>query len=1272
MKWLCLRNSSGVALTLDDSDGLGGNSRIFYTPTTSGTYFLDAQESGVDAYGTYRIIVNSTPTAGTITLGTSLTGTVDFNGDVDRYSVYLTAGNTYAFSLNGTTLLNPYVEVQDGTGTNVASDDDSGGGLNSYVAYTPAASGTYYLAARASGNNATGSYSAQVRQLPSVSIADATVTEGNTGATNLVFTLTLSAASPIAVTVAVTTSATSTATSGIDFSATSATVTIAAGQTTATFAVPVYGDMVFEPTEVFYATLSSPSGAVIGDGTGVGRIVDNDSPYTDLPTDSFLKYQWYLYDNKGINVFPVWSSYTGRGVRVAVFDWGVDATNQDLGANVLTSLGRKASDLSVGGSPILTTDNHGTAVAGVIAAAANGYENVGVAYDSKIVPIYNTGATSEISNAFTYAQTFDILNNSWGYGSNFYSGTNWAFVDDFSKPAFVAAAAALKSLADNGRGGLGTVVVQSAGNSFGYGDDTNLHNFQNSRYIITVGATDYAGHAASYSSPGASILVSAPGGDGSGYTQILTTDRAGANGYDAGDYTFISGTSFSSPIVAGVVALMLEANPHLGYRDVQEILAYSARETDPVNNTWIYNGAPNWNGGGLHFDATNHDLGYGLVDALAAVRLAETWSNTARTSANVYELSYSHAPHVAIPDYNYLVGVGSVYDTIHVQDNMRIERIEVALNITHTWVGDLYVLLRSPTTLESSFLISRPGSGALSAYGSSQDNIHFTLDTVLNWGESAVGDWLIGVFDGAGGSVGTLDSWTIKFIGSPISSDNTYIYTNEFAEATADQASRSILSDSGGTDTLNAAACTTNLVLNLAPGGVSTIDGRSLTIAVGTVIENAYGGDGDDTITGNITANVLYGMRGNDHLNGDYGNDTLYGGAGNDTFDWDASGRGGNDVFYGGSGNDTYVLDSALDSVIEYSGEGTDTVWVCFSYSIVNLPDIEFLYAFGTIGVSLTGNAADNTLDGTSANDTIDGGTGNDIVSYAGVRANYTITATSDGFTIANTSEGTDTLRSIEFAQFSDQTVNLSAIDATAPTVSAFNPADEANNVAITSNIVITFSENITKGSGDITLKTATGATIATYDVATSTNLSISGSTLTINPTADLAYSTGYKVEFAAGAIKDLAGNSYAGTTSYNFTTANGVPVATSATVSAVEDTAKTGTLTGTDPEISTLTFAKVADPNHGTVTINATTGAYVYTPVSNYNGADSFAFKVNDGTADSAASTVSITVSAVNDAPVASNTNVSTAEDTALTSTLPVATDVDGDTINYSKASEP
>lgn len=112
--------------------------------------------------------------------------------------------------------------------------------------------------------------------------------------------------------------------------------------------------------------------------------------------------------------------------------------------------------------------------------------------------------------------------------------------------------------------------------------------------------------------------------------------------------------------------------------------------------------------------------------------------------------------------------------------------------------------------------------------------------------------------------------------------------------------------------------------------------------------------------------------------------------------------------------------------------------------------------------------------------------------------------------------------------------------DNTAPTASSFSPADAATGVAIGSNIVLTFSEAIQRGTGNIVLKTAAGTVVETYDAASGSNLSISGSTLTINPSADLSYGTHYFLQLAAGTVKDLAGNSYAGTSSYDFTTSLG------------------------------------------------------------------------------------------------------------------------------------
>jgi subtilisin-like proprotein convertase family protein len=613
----------------------------------------------------------------------------------------------------------------------------------------------------------------------------------------------------------------------------------------------------------------------------------------------------------------VWHSWNGAGIKVAVFDQGIDSTHPDLNDNILIGEGRRASNLSVGGDPIRSSDNHGTAVAGVIGAEANGVGVIGVAPKVSLVSIYSTLSASpaafsaEVVNAFRYAQSFDVLNNSWGFGNSSVLGTDypWAFMDNFRTALFFSTGQALKDLAEMGRNGLGTVVVQSAGNSYSLGDDTNLHNFQNSRYIITVAGTDYQGAATSYSAPGASVLIAAPGGqqnaNNNALSEILTTDRVGALGYSTSDQTLVSGTSFSGPIVSGVVALMLDANPALGYRDVQQILAYSGRKIAVSENQWEYNGASNWNGGGLHFDSLSHNLGFGLIDALAAVRLAESWSSIPLTSANDLEHSITQSLQQVIPD-----GSSLLSQSINVNQAMEVERVEVIIDISHTHIGDLSILLTSPVGT-TSFLLWRPGATNNSPFGQSQNNINFTFNTVLSWGENSVGTWRLTIFDQAFGDVGTLNSWTLNLIGKPVSDDDVYVYTNEFSKSVADQAFRSTLIDSVGIDSINASAVTTNSLINLQSGSQSNIDGRALTISPDSIIENVVSGDGNDTIYGNKFNNFLRGMRGNDSLFGFDGDDSLEGGWGNDTID-------------GGTGTDTVIWGS---SSINYQLRPTVTGW---------------------------------------------------------------------------------------------------------------------------------------------------------------------------------------------------------------------------------------------------------------------------------------------------------------------------------------------------------
>jgi predicted extracellular nuclease len=137
-----------------------------------------------------------------------------------------------------------------------------------------------------------------------------------------------------------------------------------------------------------------------------------------------------------------------------------------------------------------------------------------------------------------------------------------------------------------------------------------------------------------------------------------------------------------------------------------------------------------------------------------------------------------------------------------------------------------------------------------------------------------------------------------------------------------------------------------------------------------------------------------------------------------------------------------------------------------------------------------------------------------------------------------------------------------------------------------------------------------------------------------------------------------------------SLTVPNSPPVASDQSVTTAEDTPASITLVATDANAGdTLSYSVVAGPAHGS--LSGTGASLTYTPAANYNGPDSFTFKANDGTADSNVATVSITITPVNDAPVASDQSVTTAEDTPASITLS-ANDVEGDSLTYSVVAGP
>ena len=131
-------------------------------------------------------------------------------------------------------------------------------------------------------------------------------------------------------------------------------------------------------------------------------------------------------------------------------------------------------------------------------------------------------------------------------------------------------------------------------------------------------------------------------------------------------------------------------------------------------------------------------------------------------------------------------------------------------------------------------------------------------------------------------------------------------------------------------------------------------------------------------------------------------------------------------------------------------------------------------------------------------------------------------------------------------------------------------------------------------------------------------------------------------------------------------TAVNDAPVAANGTLTTLEDTSATGTLVASDADGDALTYTIVTNGTKGTATVtDATTGAFSYTPAANANGIDTFTFKARDASVDSNVATVTITITPVNDAPVAANSTLTTLEDTTASGTL-VATDADGDPLTY------
>jgi len=192
----------------------------------------------------------------------------------------------------------------------------------------------------------------------------------------------------------------------------------------------------------------------------------------------------------------------------------------------------------------------------------------------------------------------------------------------------------------------------------------------------------------------------------------------------------------------------------------------------------------------------------------------------------------------------------------------------------------------------------------------------------------------------------------------------------------------------------------------------------------------------------------------------------------------------------------------------------------------------------------ILGYGGDDHINPGGGNDYVDGGDGTDTVYFFNPLSSHTISFQS-GRIIITGSQGTDTLVAVENFNFAGRNYTLSELqsfDGVAPAVTSFNPNDGATGVKVNSNITFSFNEPIQKGSGFINIRSdsTNGPLIESFDISTSSKVSISGNSLTINPST-LSEGKTYFVTIGSGVIKDLSGNNYSGISTYDFKTVRSI-----------------------------------------------------------------------------------------------------------------------------------
>jgi subtilisin family serine protease len=479
-----------------------------------------------------------------------------------------------------------------------------------------------------------------------------------------------------------------------------------------------------------------------------------------IPNDPSFGSLWGLSNNGSqggllnadINIEPAWALGTATSIVTAVIDTGVDYTHPDLASNIWTNTDEVAGngidddgngfvddvrgwDFVNNDSDPMDDNGHGTHVAGTIGAVGNnGIGVTGVAWTASIMPLKfldqsGSGSLSDAIKAIQYARVngAKIINASWG-GGGFSSALQSAITQ------FITS------------GGL---FVAAAGNEATNNDVTPSYpaNYQG---VISVGASTRTDTRASFSNYGTSVDVFAPG------QSILST-------LPGNRYGSLSGTSMATPQVAGALALLWGQNPTLSANTISQALINS---TDNV------------------LRASNSTHGRINVGAAATALRASnpTTPPTTPPPTTPVSRSFGIQGNFAIADAT-AAGASVQRFTINVNENIRIQDLDVQLQIQHTYASDLVIRLIAPNGTTQTLIQRRGGStrniqttlsdeatGRLNNWSSIRGTLRAEGSLAVFDGMNARGQWTIEILDAARGDVGTLQIARLLITGTPLTS----------------------------------------------------------------------------------------------------------------------------------------------------------------------------------------------------------------------------------------------------------------------------------------------------------------------------------------------------------------------------------------------------------------------------------------------------------------------------------------------------------------------